>query len=114
MDRLRLFKWMRDVDAEVYDPNAPHPSSVSRFCDGTFPSLYLAGTPEGAMAEFFRNSPSLLAQQGGLKIRPFAVEVEVIGPAADLRIPTVCDSLGIERERVVSNDADKEVRWFEC
>jgi RES domain-containing protein len=112
--KLRLYKWMRDVDAEVYAPNSPHPSSVSRFCDGTFPSLYLAETAEGAMAEFFRNSPSFLAQQAGLKIRLFSINVEVLGPAPDLRSHATCAALEIDPARVVSNDANSTVRWAEC
>lgn len=112
--QLRLYKWMREVDAEVYSPNAPHPSSVSRFCDGTYPSLYLAETAEGAMAEFFRNNASFLAQQAGLKIRLFSISVELVGPAPDLRSAATCASLGIDPGRLISNDADAGARWAEC
>jgi len=66
---LQLYKWMREVDVGIFSPSTPHPTSIGRFSDGTFPTLYLAETAEGAMAEFFRNNPSLLAQQAGLKIR---------------------------------------------
>jgi RES domain-containing protein len=112
--QLRLYKWMREVDAEVYTPDSPHPSSISRFCDGTYPSLYLAETAEGAMAEFFRNNPSFLAQQAGLRIRLFSILVDIFGQMPDLRLSATCAYLGIDPLRLVSNDADTSARWAEC
>lgn len=111
---MRLYKWMRAVDAEMFLPTAPHPSSIGRFGDGSFSTLYLAETAEGAMAEFFRSNPSFLAQQAGLKVRLFGITVEVIGATHDLCDVDTCSALGIPPERLTSNDRDPAVRWAEC
>jgi RES domain-containing protein len=111
---LQLYKWMREVDVGIFSPSTPHPTSIGRFSDGTFPTLYLAETAEGAMAEFFRNNPSLLAQQAGLKIRLFAITVEVIGATRDLCDAATCSDLGIPPDRVTANEADRVARWADC
>ncbi len=111
---LRLYKWMRPADADVYAPDSPHPSSRSRFCDASYPTLYLAETAEGAMAEFFRSNSSFLAQQAGLKIRLFSIAVEVLGLISDLRDSMTCSAVGIQPDRLISNDSDPNVRWAEC
>jgi len=108
---LRLFKW---VDAAAaYDPASSYPSE-GRFGDGSFPTLYLAESAEGAMAEFFRRHVELLALQDDLRIRLFEIEVNVTGDCLDVRSTTGQWAVGISRERLTSSDADEGVRYAEC
>jgi hypothetical protein len=109
---MRLYKWL-DASA-TYAPDSPW-WGAGRFSDGALKTLYLAETPEGAMAEFFRRHPELLAFQGdGLRVRLFAIEVRIGGDILDLREPAVSSAIGFPFDRLASSDVDEGDRYKEC
>ncbi|BBH17538.1 hypothetical protein Back2_18250 [Nocardioides baekrokdamisoli] len=112
--RLRLYKFMRDVDVPVYSPAAPNPYSVGRFGAGGWPTLYLAESSAAAMAEFFRINPSLLSVQGGVKVTVFEIEIEVWGRLVDVRSTADAFAAGIDPAELVSSDPEPAKRWKAC
>ena len=109
--RQVLFRWT--LPDAVYAPDSVHPS-LGRFGDGSIPTLYLAASAEGAMAEYFRVNPSLLAHQAGLKLRLAAVDTEVVGELLDVIARDDALLVGISHDRLVSYEVDEAVRWVEC
>lgn len=112
--RLRLYKFMRDVDVSLYSPDAPNPNSVGRFGTGDWPTLYLAESSTAAMAEFFRVNPSLLSVQAGVKVTIFEIEIEVCGRLLDVRNASDAIAAGIDPSELVSSDPDPIKRWKAC
>ena len=107
----QLYRWL-DAGA-TYDPASSY-ASVARFGDGTIKTLYLAATPEGAMAEYFRRHPEFLALQDKLAIRLFEVDLRVEGTCVDVRTDAGQRAADITRDRLVSSEHDENLRYAEC
>lgn len=105
------YKWM--PSGRQYLPCSPYPS-VSRFGDGTLATVYVAATDRGAMAEFFRLHPELLALQDELAIRLFELDLDVAGPVLDLMSDATRHAVEISVDELRSADRDCAVRWREC
>jgi hypothetical protein len=96
-----------------YSPASPWHGS-GRFDNGSRLTLYLASTREAAIAEFLRRHPELLDFQDALRIRLFRVDVLVSGSCLDVRTREKAASAEVEFDRLRSNDADEETRYWEC
>lgn len=109
--RLRLYRWL---DAgKTYDPASPW-STLARFGDGSYLTIYLAESADGAMAEFFRRRPTWLELQDNLAISLFQIEIDVLVPCLDVRDAAGQAAAGITRERLTSSEAEESVRYLEC
>ncbi len=106
---LELFRYLDE--GASYDPDSPYPTSGGRFDDGKRPTLYLASSREGAVAEFLRRHPEFLGMQDFLRIRVFAVRVHVTKRCLDLRWDDLSRRAGIELVRLMSNDRDGAIRY---
>lgn len=108
---LRVYKW---IDAlATYDVDSPW-FSLGRFGDGTWKTLYLAESPEGAMAEYFRRHPEFLAFQDDLVITLHELDMTVVGDCVDVRSDAGQAAAGIGYDRLVSSEDDEDSRYEEC
>lgn len=108
---LFTYKWQ--ARGANYQPESPW-ASVARFGDGSHKTLYLAATPEGAIAEFLRLHPELLAFQDDLQLVLFEIEVLVEGECLDLRAPEAALSVGVTVDELTSSAADPADRFAAC
>ncbi len=108
---LSLFRWV--TSGAQHAPDSPW-WGVARFGAGEHKTLYLAASPEGAMAEFFRRFPEFLNMQGDLSIALFRVDVDVACDCLDVRNPDQADAVGIPFDRLLSSEADETIRYSEC
>lgn len=106
----------RALDAAAsYEPDDPFASSGGRFSDGHRKVLYLAQTPEGAIAEWLRQHPEFLAMQAALRVRVSQVEVDVAAvDALDVRTPAQASKIPFPYDRLRSSDRDPTLRYVEC
>jgi hypothetical protein len=97
------------------DPRSPiEPSRGSgRFGAGERLILYTASTPGGAVAEYFRRHPELIAVQVSLKLRIYEMSVSA-NPTLDVTTAEGARDAAIEPDRLVSSDEDEETRYREC
>jgi RES domain-containing protein len=105
----RLYRYL--PDRVGYDPDSPYATSGGRFDDGRRPTLYLASSPEGAIAEFLRRHPELMEFQDALRIQVFEVRVRVHACCLDVRFPDRAAAAGIDLARLLSNDSDETQRY---
>lgn len=97
----------------TFPPDSPH-YGVSRFCDGSFPVLYVAESAAAAIAEFLRRHRELLHLQHFLTVEMFELDVVVAGELLDALDDLVLDGLGFDRSRLASSESEEEVRYTEC
>ena len=105
------YKWQPNDAA--YLPCSPYPGRGRVGC-GTFGSVYVANSGRGAMAEFFRRHPELLALQDDVDVVLHELDLETHVDALDLRTEPSQQSVGITIERLNSSDADEDARYAEC
>ena len=94
-----------------YDPAQAWPGT-GRFDDGIEPTLYLANSPEGAVAEYLRRHPELFGL--ALLVELWEIAVDVIKPALDLRGPIAQSTVGVRLDRLTSSDKNELERYREC
>ncbi len=97
-----------------WSPTDPYQAEGGRFDDSHRFTLYLAETAEGATAEFFRRSPTLLGLQDRSRIRVFEIRLSVSGKCADVRTGPLASNANIAFDRLTSNERDVDTRYFEC
>lgn len=107
----QAYKWQGTT--ATYEPCSPYPS-LGRFGDGSHKTVYVAESPEGAMAEFFRRHPELLAFQDDLVISLFELDLNIAGVCLDVTSTKSRDDVGIPADRLISSEADEEIRYAEC
>jgi RES domain-containing protein len=101
--------------AAAYAPDDPFASTGGRFSDGTRKVLYLAASPEGAVAEWLRHHPEFLLMQDALRVRVSSVGVDVPAQLTlDVRTKAQAERIPFPFERLRSSDADEDVRYAEC
>jgi RES domain-containing protein len=106
----------RILDAAApYEPDDPFASSGGRFSNGHRKVLYLAQSPEGAVAEWLRQHPEFLQLQAALRVRVSQVEVDVpLVVTLDVRTPSQTAKIPFPFDRLRSSEADPAVRYNEC
>lgn len=106
----------RVLGAEAaYSPDDPFPSTTGRFSDGIRKVLYLAASPEGAVAEWLRQHPEFLTMQDALRIRVNAVGIEVpVVLMLDVRTAAQAAKIPFPFERLRSSDSNEATRYAEC
>ncbi len=97
--------------AATYDPDSPYQTSGGRFDNGRRLTVYLASSPEGAVAEYLRRNPEFLALQDFLRIRVFEVRVHVQGRCLDIRTDSQASLAGVELATLTSDDPDESARY---
>ncbi len=102
------------AEGATYAPDSPWNGGAGRFDNGRRYTLYLANTPEGAVAEFLRRHPEFLGLQDVLRIRVFRVGATTLRRCRDVRDDAKAAASGITIERLTSNDADEARRYREC
>lgn len=107
----KLYKYLRATAG--YAPDAPYPSEA-RFGDGSYKTLYLAESPEGAVAEFLRRNPEFLEMQDKLAIKVYELAVDVGDQSLDVRDADGQNAVGIGSDRLTSSEPDERVRYAEC
>lgn len=85
-----------------------------RFDTGTIPTLYVSFTPEGAIAEYLRRHPKLMAIQSDLKIDLFEVYIFSESDGLNVSDEALAETVGIEWDRLRSSDRDELKRYQEC
>lgn len=108
---LQLYKWL-DSQAN-YAPDSPW-YSRARFGDGTYKTIYLAHTAEGAIAEYLRRHPEFLNFQDDLRLVLYELDLSVNGECVDVRTPAGQSQVGIATDRLTSSEDDEDVRYVEC
>lgn len=109
--RGRYFRYL--AEDVVRRPDSPW-HGEGRFDNGIRYTLYLAETPEGAAAEYYRRHPEFLGLQDYVKIRVYQLDMELPEPHLDVRTRPLAVRAEIDFERLVSNDADPNLRFKEC
>lgn len=97
-----------------YPPDSAYAGGDGRFDDGERKTLYVSTTATAAVAEFFRARSSLLPIQDVVPVRLVSLDLEVVGSLMDVTDPVDAAAMGMAPDRLVSNDADREVRFAEC
>jgi hypothetical protein len=110
----RIVLYRQLPHSAFWSPVSPYPSDAGRFDNGKRLNLYTAGQPEGAVAEYFRRRPELLAYQDRSRIRVFRVTLEFTKPCLDVRTETGAAAAGIAFDRLISADPDPKLRYQEC
>lgn len=105
----QLYRYIR-AGAE-YEPDAPFASRGGRFDNGVRPTLYLAHTPEGALAEFFKRNPELLKYQDGLRLEMYEVSVRIGARCLDVRSEEAAHLANVDLPRLMSNAPDEAERY---
>lgn len=100
-------------EAATYGPADPWPGS-GRFDVDSTPTLYVAETSEGAVAEYYRRHPELLQVQASVKLNVFEVEIACSCEGTDVRMEEQARKVGIAWDRLRSSDRRKQDRYKEC
>lgn len=108
---VTMYKWLDNTAR--YEPSSPW-FGIGRFGAGAHKTLYLAASPEGAMAEFFRRHPEFFDFQDDLDITLYQLAVQVPCECLDVRTPPQAASIGLGFDRLLSSEADESVRYEEC
>ena len=100
-------------------PNVPYSANETwpgsgRFDIDNIPTLYLSLTPEGAVAEYLRRHPKLIAIQSYLKINLFEVHITSESDGLKVSDESLAKMVGIGWDRLRSSDNDKRKRYYEC
>lgn len=85
-----------------------------RFDIDNIPTLYLSFTPEGAVAEYLRRHPKLMAIQSYLKINLFEVHITSESDGLKVSDESLAEMVGIGWDRLRSSDNDERKRYHEC
>ncbi len=107
---LTLYRWIPAT--ATYGVIAPWPGN-GRFDCGSA-TLYLCHSPEGAMAEYFRRHPELLAYQHRFKARLFRISFTGIHDGLDVSSEANALLVGIAWDRLRSSDLRRPKRHQEC
>ena len=89
-------------------------SGSGRFDIDDIPTLYLSFTPEGAVAEYLRRHPKLMAIQSYLKINLFEVHITSESDGLKVSDESLAEMVGIGWDRLKSSDSDGRKRYHEC
>lgn len=108
---IQVYRWL-DV-AATYDPDGPWPSA-GRFGDGTVKTLYVAESPDGAIAEYLRRHPEFVELQESLRLRVYEIDLEVVAVCVDVRDAAGQLAAGIAEARLTSSESDESIRYAEC
>jgi RES domain-containing protein len=106
---LNLYRYLEA--GAGYAPDSPYATSGGRFDNGRRLTVYLASSPEGAVAEFLRRHPELLALQEFLRIQVFEVRVRIVGRCLDIRSPDQASQAGVDLTTLASDHPDEAVRY---
>lgn len=105
------YRWIPSETS--YSADEVWPGS-GRFDTGTIPTLYVSFTPEGAIAEYLRRHPKLIAIQNYLKIDLFEVQIFSESDGLNVSDESLAETVGIGWDRLRSSDHDELERYREC
>jgi RES domain len=108
---ITVYRFLKDT--AWWSPTSTKPGT-GRFDDGVRFTLYIAESPDGAVAEFYRQSPTLLSLQNFASFRVYEIALRVDARCADVRTAPLAAGAKIAFGRLKSNDPDADVRYFEC
>jgi RES domain-containing protein len=105
----------RYLQAEAdWDAWSPYPTTGGRFDVDEVPTLYLAQSPEGAVAEYLHRHPEFIGMELSLVLRVWELAIDLMDNALDVRDAPAQASVGISLDRLNSQDADSSARYAEC
>ncbi|MGY1747151.1 RES family NAD+ phosphorylase [Blastococcus sp. SYSU D00695] len=106
------YQFYRYLDSGAgYDPDSPYATSGGRFDDGVRETIYLASTPEGAVAEYLRRHPELFEMQDALRINVHEVRVRIEERCLDVRSEDKAARAGVDLPRLLSNHPHEHERY---
>lgn len=98
----------------TYEPDEPFPSFTGRYSNGARLVLYLARTPEGAVAEYLRWHPELVDFQDDLVIELYALQFNCRSRMLNVQTHEQCGLIPFPYDRLTSSEEDVVVRYAEC
>jgi hypothetical protein len=85
-----------------------------RYSNGQRFVLYLAASPEVAVAEFLRWHPEFIDLQSDLRISVFEIQFDCSGQALDVSDELQTQKIPFPFERLISSEPDAVTRYAEC
>lgn len=110
--RILVYRYL-PAEAD-WDAWSSYPTDGGRFDADQVPTLYVAQSANGAVAEYLHRFPEFIGLSTRLILRLWELEVDLVAEALDVREEAGQAIVGITLDRLTSQEADTLVRYREC